>query len=143
MVALGVLAGLAVACSSSSMMSTEAPPDVKAAPADAQKTASGIASKVIRAGSGTVHPTLRSVVTVHYVGWQTNGQKFDASIDRGEPAEFPLTGVIPGWTEGVQLMVVGERRRFWIPGNLAYDTDPRPEVPKGLLVFDIELLGIK
>jgi FKBP-type peptidyl-prolyl cis-trans isomerase len=59
------------------------------------------------------------------------------------PANFPLNGVIKGWTEGVQLMVVGEKTRFWIPGELAYDNSPRPGAPKGTLVFDIELLSIK
>ena len=59
------------------------------------------------------------------------------------PRRFPLNGVIPGWTEGVQLMVVGEKTRFWIPGELAYDNSPRPGAPEGMLVFDIELLSIK
>ena len=68
---------------------------------------------------------------------------FDSSVQRGEPLTFPLNGVIKGWTEGVQLMVVGEKRRFWIPGSLAYDNSPRPGAPKGMLVFDIELLGIE
>jgi len=69
---------------------------------------------------------------------------FDSSVVRGEPAEFPLNQVISGWTEGVQLMVVGEKRRFWIPGPLAYDNLPdNPDAPKGMLVFDIELLAVK
>jgi FKBP-type peptidyl-prolyl cis-trans isomerase len=76
---------------------------------------------------------------VHYSGWTTDGQMFDSSVTRGEPAEFPLSGVIPGWTEGVQLMVVGEKRRFWIPEALAY-RGQRP--PLGMLVFDVELLAI-
>jgi peptidylprolyl isomerase len=80
---------------------------------------------------------------VHYTGWTTDGKMFDSSVARGEPATFPLNGVIKGWTEGVQLMVVGEKRRFWIPGNLAYDNSPRPGAPKGMLVFDVELLAIK
>ena len=69
---------------------------------------------------------------------------FDSSVMRGQPATFPLGGVIKGWTEGVQLMAVGDKARFWIPGNLAYgDTPTRPGAPAGMLVFDIELLGIK
>lgn len=68
---------------------------------------------------------------------------FDSSVVRNEPATFPLNRVIPGWTEGVQLMVVGEKRRFWIPGALAYDNSPRPGAPKGMLVFDVELLAIR
>ena len=92
-----------------------APSDVAAAPADAETTASGLASKVLEAGSGSTHPTATSNVTVHYTGWTTDGQMFDSSVTRGQPATFPLNGVIRGWTEGVQFMVVGEKRRFWIP----------------------------
>jgi FKBP-type peptidyl-prolyl cis-trans isomerase len=120
-----------------------APPDVAAPPADALKTPSGLASKVLQIGFSNVRPTARSTVKVHYTGWTTDGKMFDSSVQRGEPIEFPLSNVIEGWTEGVQLMVVGEKRRFWIPGNLAYDNIPRPGAPKGMLVFDIELLGVK
>ena len=120
-----------------------APPDVAAPPADAERTASGLASKRLSPGTGTAHPGPRDRVRVHYSGWQTNGRMFDSSVVRGEPAEFPLDRVIAGWTEGVQLMVVGEKRRFWIPGNLAYDGPrARPGAPRGMLVFDIELLSI-
>ena len=124
-------------------MSIEAPEDVAAPPAGADVTASGLASRVLRAGSGTAHPTEQSRVTVHYVGWTTDGERFDSSIERGEPATFPLSGVIQGWTEGVQLMVEGERRRFWIPADLAYGNSNRPGVPQGMLVFDVELLQIE
>jgi len=120
-----------------------APPDVAKAPDDAQKTASGIASKVLTPGKGTAHPSGTSNVTVHYTGWTTDGKMFDSSVVRGTPTSFGLDQVIKGWTEGVQLMVVGEKRRFWIPGNLAYDNSPRPGAPKGMLVFDIELLAIR
>jgi peptidylprolyl isomerase len=119
------------------------PDDVAAPPASAQKTKSGLASRVLTPGTGNVHPKAASTVTVHYSGWTTDGKMFDSSAVRNTPATFPLTGVIPGWTEGVQLMVVGEKRRFWIPGALAYDNIPRPGAPKGMLVFDIELLDIK
>ena len=78
-------------------------------------------------------------VTVHYTGWQTNGRMFDTSLERGTPISFPLSGVIEGWTEGVQLMTVGEKMRFWIPERLAY----QGKDPKGMLVFDVELLAIK
>ncbi|MDA1305907.1 MAG: FKBP-type peptidyl-prolyl cis-trans isomerase [Acidobacteria bacterium] len=118
-----------------------APDDVAAAPADAQVTASGLASKVLTAGTGAVKPTAESVVSVHYTGWTTDGVMFDSSVVRGEPAEFPLGRVIPGWTEGVQLMVVGEKRRFWIPSELAYAGQPGS--PQGMLVFDVELLEIR
>jgi FKBP-type peptidyl-prolyl cis-trans isomerase len=119
------------------------PEDFAAAPQNAKKNASGIAYHVLKKGSGKEHPTAQSTVEVHYSGWTTDGKMFDSSVARGQPAVFPLGGVIPGWTEGVQLMVVGEKTRFWIPGNLAYDNSPRPGAPKGTLVFDIELLSIK
>jgi peptidylprolyl isomerase len=120
-----------------------APSDVAAPPKDAQKTTSGLASKILVPGKGKEHPTGTSQVTVHYSGWTTDGKMFDSSVQRNQPATFPLNGVIKGWTEGVQLMVVGEKRRFWIPGNLAYDNSTRTGVPKGMLVFDIELLSFK
>jgi peptidylprolyl isomerase len=117
-----------------------APDDVAAAPADAETSASGLASKVLEAGSGSVHPSASSNVTVHYTGWTTDGRMFDSSVARGQPSMFPLNRVIRGWTEGVQLMVVGEKRRFWIPEELAYGgrRDPR-----GMLVFDVELIAIQ
>ena len=116
-----------------------APPDVKAPPSDAKKTPSGLAYKVQKTGSGAKHPTSKSEVTVHYTGWTTNGQMFDSSVTRGEPATFPLDQVIAGWTEGVQLMVEGEKTRFWIPERLAYGGQ---RAPYGTLVFDIELIKI-
>lgn len=119
------------------------PPDVAAPPANAQKTASGIAWIVLKPGTGTIHPKATSTVKVHYTGWKTDGEMFDSSVQRGEPIEFPLNGVIAGWTEGLQLMVLGEKRRFWIPGPLGYDNIDRPGSPKGMLVFEIELLDIK
>ncbi len=112
-----------------------------AIPADAQKTASGISWTMIQAGTGTAHPTATSRVLVHYTGWTPDGEKFDSSLDRGEPAQFRLNEVISGWTEGVQLMVKGEKRRFWIPSNLAYDGVAGR--PQGVLVFDIELLDFR
>jgi len=117
-----------------------APDDVAAPPADAIKTASGLASKVLVAGTGNTHPGPTDKVKVHYTGWTKNGQMFDSSVTRGEPITFPLNGVIPGWTEGVQLMVVGEKRRFWIPAALAYGETARNGAPSGDLVFDVELL---
>ena len=124
-------------------LSVDAPADVAAAPPEAEVTSSGLASRSLRAGSGTEHPTATSQVTVRYSGWTTDGELFDSSVQRGQPASFRLDEVIPGWTEGLQLMVVGEQRRFWIPGALAYDNSSRPGVPKGTLVFDVELLAIE
>ena len=123
-----------------------APVDVAAAQSDAQTTSSGLASKVIQAGTGSAHPSATDEVTVHYTGWLTNGQMFDSSVARGAPATFPLNGVIRGWTEGVQLMVVGEKRRFWIPSELGYGDRGAAggAIPAGAtLVFDVELLGIR
>jgi peptidylprolyl isomerase len=118
----------------------QAPSDVKAPPADAKKTPSGLAYKVIQPGKGTRRPNANSEVTVHYTGWTTDGKMFDSSVTRGEPATFPLNGVIAGWTEGVQLMVEGEKTRFWIPESLAYKGQ---QPPFGLLVFDVELIRIR
>lgn len=118
-----------------------APPDVGAPPADATRTASGLFYKVIKAGTGTEHPKKSSRVTVHYTGWQTSGKMFDSSVARGQPASFGLGDVIEGWTEGVQLMVVGEKARFWIPEQLAYKG--QGNAPTGMLVFDVELISYR
>ena len=118
----------------------EAPADVAAPPSDAQKTESGLAYKVLSAGTGTEQPNADSSVEVHYTGWTTDGKMFDSSVKRGKTASFPLSGVIAGWTEGLQLMKVGEKTRFWIPEELAYKG--RPGAPQGMLVFDVELLEI-
>lgn len=121
-------------------VATDAPPDVAAPPADAVRTPSGLASKVLTPGTGTRHPRPNSQVRVHYTGWTTDGKMFDSSLTTGEPITFGLNEVIPGWTEGVQLMVEGEKRRFWIPAKLAYEGVPSK--PQGTLVFDIELIRI-
>lgn len=118
-----------------------APPDVAAPPADAITTASGLATKVQTPGTGTRRPTATSRVRVHYSGWTTDGRMFDSSVARNEPITFGLNQVIPGWTEGVQLMVEGETRRLWIPEALAYRG--QPGAPKGMLVFDVQLIRIE
>jgi FKBP-type peptidyl-prolyl cis-trans isomerase len=119
---------------------TRAPADVKTPPADAIKTKSGIAYQVLQPGTGTRHPKRSDTVTVNYTGWTTDGKMFDSSLVRGTPSSFPLDRVIEGWTEGMELMVEGEKVRFWIPENLAYKgTQP----PFGTLVFDIELLKVQ
>jgi len=120
------------------------PEDVEAPPKDAKKTASGLSYKILKHGKGKEHPKAENTVEVHYSGWTPDGKMFDSSVTRGQPTSFPLDGVIKGWTEGVQLMVVGDKARFWIPGNLAYGDKPaRAGAPAGPLVFDIELLSIK
>lgn len=118
-----------------------APLDVASPPADATTTPSGLAYRILRQGTGTAHPGKRDTVIVHYSGWTTDGQRFDSSVLRGEPAELALTAVIPGWTEGLQLMAEGEQVRFWIPEKLAYKG--KSGMPAGMLVFDVELLKIK
>jgi FKBP-type peptidyl-prolyl cis-trans isomerase len=120
-------------------MPNRPPPDVKAPPSDAKKTASGLAYKILAQGVGGRHPKPGNQVTVQYTGWTTDGKMFDSSIVSGQPATFPVNGVIPGWTEGLQLMVEGEKTRFWIPQNLAYKGQSEPY---GMLVFDVALIKI-
>ena len=107
-------------------------------------TASGMQYLVLTEGQGTEHPTARSKVTVHYHGTLLDGSVFDSSVERGQPIDFGLNQVIPGWTEGVQLMVVGEKTRFFIPSKLAYGNKSTGGIKGGsLLVFDVELLAFK
>lgn len=113
-------------------------PEVKVTP-------SGLQYEVLRDGTGA-KPNAESKVRVHYVGTLINGTKFDSSVDRGEPISFPLNGVIPGWTEGVQLMPVGSKFKFYIPSELAYGERGAPGGaigPNETLIFEVELLGIE
>ncbi len=119
---------------------TKAPADVKAPPKDAKRTISGLSYKSLQDGTGTKHPRSTNTVTVHYTGWTTDGKMFDSSVARGQPATFALNKVIAGWTEGLQLMVEGQKMRFWIPENLAYKGQ---QPPYGMLVFDVELIKIQ
>lgn len=137
-----ILLYILVAAISFAACGADAPEDVAAPPPEAQRSGSGLAWRVLQPGTGTRHPRPNSEVTVHYTGWTTDGEKFDSSVDAGKPATFRLDGVIPGWTEGVQMMVEGEKRRFWIPASLAYGESPGGGRPGGMLVFDIELLKI-
>ncbi|MDA1183988.1 MAG: FKBP-type peptidyl-prolyl cis-trans isomerase [Acidobacteria bacterium] len=120
---------------------TVPPIDVAGPPADATRTVSGLVYKVLKVGAGTRRPSPRSQVTVHYTGWTTDGEMIDSSVARRTPQEFVVNDVIRGWTEGLQLMVEGERRRFWIPENLAYKGEFG--APRGMLVFDIDLIAIE
>ena len=120
----------------------ETPTDVGGVPSDADVTASGLASKMLSPGTGDERPKSTDTVTVHYSGWTTDGRLFDSSAQRGQQISFPLNGVIAGWTEGLQLMAVGEKRRFWIPAKMAYGENPPRGYPAGMLVFDVELFGI-
>ena len=121
----------------------QTPEDVAAPPANATVTPSGLFHRVLAAGTGDRKPSARHTVSVHYSGWTLDGKMFDSSVMRGEPASFPLNGVIAGWTEGLQLMVEGEKTRFWIPAKLAYGDNPGGGRPGGMLVFDVELLKIR
>ena len=109
-----------------------------------QKTASGLEYRALSEGEGD-KPNATSVVTVHYTGCFENGETFDSSVDRGTPATFPLNGVIPGWTEGVQLMSPGATFQFVIPHQLAYGEDGFGDVipPMETLHFEIELLEFR
>lgn len=106
-------------------------------------TASGLQYEVLQPGTGTVHPKATDTVSVHYHGTLIDGTVFDSSVQRGEPISFPLNRVIAGWTEGVPLMVEGEKVRFFIPSNLAYGNRAMGKIPAGsTLIFDVELLKI-
>lgn len=107
-------------------------------------TASGLQYEVLQSGSGESHPTASSTVRVHYHGTLIDGTVFDSSVERGETISFPLNRVIPGWTEGVQLMKVGDKFRFFIPSNLGYGNRSAGKIPAGsTLIFDVELFEIQ
>ncbi len=106
-------------------------------------TDSGLQYQVLAKGDGTNHPKATDTVTVHYHGTLIDGTVFDSSVERGEPIDFPLNRVIKGWTEGVQLMVTGEKTRFFIPSELAYGNRNAGKITGGsVLIFDVELISI-
>ncbi|MFK4752053.1 FKBP-type peptidyl-prolyl cis-trans isomerase [Oceanobacter antarcticus] len=106
-------------------------------------TASGLQYKVLKPGNGEQHPVATSKVTVHYHGTLLNGKVFDSSVERGEAISFRLNQVIAGWTEGVQLMTVGQKNIFYIPSELGYGKQRAGRIePGSLLIFEVELLGI-
>ncbi|NOT11523.1 MAG: FKBP-type peptidyl-prolyl cis-trans isomerase [Methylococcaceae bacterium] len=107
-------------------------------------TASGLQYEILTAGTGVKSPSASDNVTVHYKGTTIDGKEFDSSYSRGEPATFPLNQVIPGWTEGVQLMKEGDKYRFYIPSELAYGEHGQgPIAPNATLIFDVELIKIQ
>lgn len=124
-----------------------APPAVSAASQETgwTTTPSGLKYKVLKQGTGTVFAKASDTVKVHYHGTLLNGTVFDSSVERGQPISFPLRRVIKGWTEGVQLMKVGDKFKFEIPPDLAYGSaSPSPKIPaNSTLVFEVELLGIE
>ena len=109
-----------------------------------QTTASGLQYEVLVEGDGTLHPSASDTVKVHYHGTLLDGTVFDSSVERGTPISFPLSRVIKGWTEGVQLMKVGDKYRFYIPAHLAYgDSATGSITPGSTLIFEVELLDIE
>ena len=119
---------------------SQAPADLLQPPADAIRLRSGLVYRVLRQGVGSTHPDRGCHVTVNYTGWTTDGKMFDSTVTSGGPSAFRLGEVIKGWTEGLRLMVKGDKLRLWIPEKLAYQGAPR--MPAGTLVFDVELLAI-
>lgn len=107
----------------------------------AQRTDSGLAYLSLSPRSGGISPDANDRVTVHYSGWLADGTLVDSSVNRGSPATFPLSAVIPGWTEGLQYMSVGERALIWIPEELGYQG--RPGMPNGLTLWDVELISVE
>ncbi len=106
-------------------------------------TSSGLQYQVIKEGSGAI-PTDKDTVTAHYEGKLITGEKFDSSLDRNQPADFPVTGVIAGWTEALKMMKVGSKWKLFVPPDLGYGPSPRPGIPpNSVLVFEVELMGIK
>ena len=107
-------------------------------------TASGLQYEVMTRGTGTVSPVATDKVEVHYHGTMYDGEVFDSSVKRGQTAKFPLNGVIPGWTEGLQYMKEGDKFKFFIPYNLAYGEKGRGGIIKGYstLVFEVELIKV-
>lgn len=122
-----------------------AAPAGAAASGETKTTASGLKYQVLKKGTGTASPKATDTVNVHYHGTLLNGTVFDSSVQRGQPISFPLNAVIPGWTEGLQLMKVGDKFKFEIPPNLAYGPNsPSPAIPpNSTLVFEVELLGVQ
>jgi len=106
-------------------------------------TASGLQYEVVKQGTGP-KPKATDTVKVDYTGTKLDGTKFDSSVDRGQPATFPLNQVVPGWTEGLQLMPVGSEYKFYIPGKLGYGERGPPQIgPNATLVFDVKLISIE
>lgn len=106
-------------------------------------TASGLQYQIIKEGTGKT-PSEKDTVTAHYEGKLIDGKKFDSSYDRNQPADFPVTGVIPGWTEALKMMKVGSKWKLFVPPELGYGASPRPGIPpNSVLVFEVELVGIK
>lgn len=108
------------------------------------ETASGLQYQIVKKGDGSVHPSANSTVKVHYHGTLLDGTVFDSSVERNEPISFPLNRVIKGWTEGLQLMVVGDTFKFFIPSDLAYGNAATGKIkPGSVLIFEVDLLEVQ
>ncbi|MBF0188842.1 MAG: FKBP-type peptidyl-prolyl cis-trans isomerase [Magnetococcales bacterium] len=148
--AAALLIGAVPGCSEQTQQKTPSGESTMALEENAKKegvtvTASGLQYEVLQEGDGP-KPTASDTVRVHYAGTLVDGSEFDSSYKRGEPISFPLNGVIKGWTEGVQLMSVGSKYRFTIPGDLAYGARGVPQAgigPNATLIFEVELLAIQ
>src|SRR5262249_20575994 len=139
-----IVGALIVTCLYASLTFAQAPappPDVAAPPADATRTATGLATKQLEPGKGERKVVSTDLLTAHYTLWTTAGKIVDTTRTKNVPARFPLVNVIPGWQECVMLMTVGEKRRCWIPQALAYNGQKGR--PAGMLVADIELIDAR
>ncbi|MDA8018622.1 MAG: FKBP-type peptidyl-prolyl cis-trans isomerase [Thermoanaerobaculia bacterium] len=121
-------------------LSQTAPDDLTAPPEGAERTESGLVTRVLETGNGDVHPGKEDLVRVHYTGWTSDGEAFESTAERESPPTLPVGLLIPGWSEGLGLMVEGETRRMWIPESLAFAGEEGR--PAGTLVFDVELVEL-
>jgi FKBP-type peptidyl-prolyl cis-trans isomerase len=126
------------------LKAAERPLNLKSPPRDVFRTPAGVAISVLQPGTGTKHPSPGSRVTLNYSGWTADGQLFESTVTSGHAAIFFLGTTLPGWREGLQYMVRGEKARLWIPAVLAYGVRPADKmVPAGDLVYDIELVDFQ
>lgn len=119
-----------------------ASPSMLTPPADAEITSTGLTQVTLKPGTGKVAPGPEDTVVMHYRGWDTRGQRFDDTHDRGKPDRLRVSNLAPGWGEALSTMVVGEKRRIWIPGRLGFGPAPTPERPVGDVVLEVELLDV-
>jgi peptidylprolyl isomerase len=128
---------------------TSAPANVGAAPEEAQRSNSGLAWVVLTESAGDAHPAEGDVVVMNFIGWTAQGKLVQESLSNGRPASIRFGALFPGWREGLQLMVPGEKRRFWSPGKLAHGEAKPGEAPAeegpplGMLVYDVELISFE
>ena len=142
---LGILCIGIAACSSAPRVDAKGNPIMPVRPKDATMLPDGLAYKILKPGTGTVHPKLTDTVTANYTVWKGDGTFLESSCTQGkcDPATFPLDKLIPGWQEMIPMMTVGEKVQLWLTSDLAYGDPPRkPNRPAGPLTFDIEMIDI-